>query len=118
MFLNGILLDITDYTATNGTTVVLTDAADANDEVVIIALDSFAIAELLRVTNVSASAGNNTLTVGANSGIGIGVAVPTTKLDVGGTIRLRNDTRQVAAALKLPLKQVLAQPSKVLNTSL
>jgi len=63
VFVNGILLDITDYTANDSSTVVLTEAADVNDEVVIIALDSFAIAEILRVTNISASAPNNSLQI-------------------------------------------------------
>lgn len=61
VFVNGVLLDITDYTANDSSTVVLTEAADVGDEVVAIALDSFAIAELLRVNDVSASAPTNLL---------------------------------------------------------
>jgi hypothetical protein len=72
VFLNGILLDITDYTANDGTTVVLADPADLNDEVVIIALDSFAIAEILRVTNVSASAPNNSIVVHSSGAVLVG----------------------------------------------
>ena len=47
VFMNGVLLDITDYTASNGTTVVLGAGASAGDEIVTVALDSFNIANLL-----------------------------------------------------------------------
>jgi hypothetical protein len=66
VFVNGVLIAPSDYTANDESTVTLTVAASANDEIVIIALDSFAIQELLRVTSVSASAADDSLTIGAN----------------------------------------------------
>ena len=71
VFMNGILLDVSDYAAADGSTVVLTAAAAANDEIVTIALDSFNIAELLRVTNISASASTNAITLDADSAVNI-----------------------------------------------
>lgn len=45
VFLNGASLDSTDYTATNGTSVVLSVATSLNDEVVIVAFKSFTVAD-------------------------------------------------------------------------
>lgn len=45
LFVNGSSLDSTDYTATNGTSVVLTVAAALNDEVVVVAFKSFTVAD-------------------------------------------------------------------------
>lgn len=65
VFLNGSSLDSTDYTATNGTSVVLSVAASLNDEVVIVAFKSFTVADtytqsaadakFLNKTNITAS---------------------------------------------------------------
>lgn len=89
VFMNGVLLDITDYTASNGTTVVLGAGASAGDEIVTVALDSFNIANLLRVVAASASAGIGAITVDANSNVGMGTGSPTGRLharaDAGGS---------------------------------
>jgi len=45
VFVNGVSLDSTDYTATNGTSVVLGVAARVNDEVVVVAFKSFTVAD-------------------------------------------------------------------------
>jgi hypothetical protein len=45
VFLNGVALDSTDYTASTGTSVVLGTAAALNDELVIIAFKSFTVAD-------------------------------------------------------------------------
>lgn len=45
VFLNGASLDSTDYTATNGTSVVLGSAAALNDELVVVAFKSFTVAD-------------------------------------------------------------------------
>jgi len=71
VFMNGIMLDSGDYTANNESTVVLATGAAANDEVTTIAYDSFAISEVLRVLNISASASNNALTLGADNTLSI-----------------------------------------------
>ena len=71
VFMNGIMLDSGDYTANDESTVVLATGAAANDEVTTIAYDSFAISEVLRVMNISASASNNALTLGADNTLSI-----------------------------------------------
>ncbi len=45
VFLNGVALDSTDYTASTGTSIVLGTAAALNDELVIIAFKSFTVAD-------------------------------------------------------------------------
>ena len=45
VFQNGVLLGSADYTATNGTSVVLAQAASANDIIVIIAYDIFSVSD-------------------------------------------------------------------------
>lgn len=63
VFMNGVLLALTDYVANNETTVVLNVGASAGDEIVIVAYDSFAISEVLRVLNLSASAPDDSITL-------------------------------------------------------
>lgn len=82
VFLNGVMLDSGDYTANDESTVVLGSGAAANDEVTTIAYDSFAISEVLRVLNISASAPDDTLTLSANGKVGVGVASPPQRLTV------------------------------------
>ena len=71
VFMNGIMLDSGDYTANDESTVVLGAGAAANDEVTTIAYDSFAISEVLRVLNISASASNDALTLGADNTLSV-----------------------------------------------
>lgn len=88
VFMNGVLLDQTDFTGSDGSTVSLSTGARAGDEIVVIKLDSFAIAELLRVTNISASAPDDALTLGSSGELGLGTTSPAggaTHLAVGGT---------------------------------
>jgi len=85
--MNGVMLDLTDYTANDESTVVLSAGARAGDEIVIIAYDSFAISEVLRVLNISASFPDDGLTLDANGNLGIG-KTPSFNLDVDGTIRI------------------------------
>jgi hypothetical protein len=56
VFVNGASLDSTDYTATNGTSVVLGSAASLNDEVVIVAFKSFTVADTYTQSQVDAFA--------------------------------------------------------------
>lgn len=69
VFMNGVLLALTDYVANDESTVVLSVGASAGDEIVIVAYDSFAISEVLRVLNISASAPDDALTITAGGGI-------------------------------------------------
>jgi hypothetical protein len=82
VFMNGIMLDSGDYTANNESTVVLATGAAASDEVTTIAYDSFAISEVLRVLNISASALNDAVTIAANRRVGLGVSQPLEALHV------------------------------------
>jgi hypothetical protein len=65
VFVNGVSLDSTDYTATNGTSVVLASGASLNDEVVIVAFKSFTVADTYTKGEVDAFAvkltGNQTV---------------------------------------------------------
>ena len=56
VFVNGVSLDSTDYTATNGTSVVLASGAALNDEVVIVAFKSFTVADTYTKGEVDAFA--------------------------------------------------------------
>ena len=76
VFMNGILLDSGDYTANDQSTVVLGAGAAVNDEITTVAYDSFAISEVLRVMDISASASTNALSIDANN-----------KLTVNGPIK-------------------------------
>ena len=84
VYMNGVLLDITDYSASDTVNVVLSVGASAGDEIVTIALDSFAIAELLRVTQISASSPDDSIVINASGNIGLGTATPTQRLDLEG----------------------------------
>lgn len=69
VFMNGVLLAPSDFTANNESTVVLTVGASAGDEISVVAYDSFAISEFLRVLSISASANTNSFEVKADSAI-------------------------------------------------
>ena len=109
---NGVTLDTSEYTASNGTSIVLTVAAGTGDIIDIIAFKSFTVADALSavsggtvngpvtVTGALTANGNvtlgdattDTLTVGvtgivknASGNVGIGTASPAAKLDVRGS---------------------------------
>ena len=104
VFHNGVrLVDGTDYTATNGTSLTLTTAAQNGDEVVVISYATFQTSD-----TVSASAGgtfsnavtvNGNLTVdtntlfvdAANNRVGVGSSSPATRLDVAQVSRYTFD---------------------------
>ena len=70
MFVNGILLELTeDYTATNGANVILTSAASTND--------------LLQIYSYAIGSSNN-ITIAANNNIGIGNTNPAHLFSVDG----------------------------------
>ena len=52
IFLNGVRLDQTDYTATNGTSVVLGSGATTSDELVVLAYNTVQLADVLLVLEV------------------------------------------------------------------
>lgn len=62
VFLNGVALDPADYTATNGTSVVLASGAALNDEVNIFAFGAFNVADTVAASTGGTFSGNITAT--------------------------------------------------------
>jgi hypothetical protein len=95
VFHNGVrLVEGTDFTAANGTSLTLNSAAQSGDEVVVVSYATFQVAD-----TVSKSAGGTfdndlgvtgSLTVSAN--VGIGTDTPAVPLDVNGRIRTDGGT--------------------------
>lgn len=105
--LNGVVLeDGTDYTATNGTSVVLASGAALNDEVNIVAFKSFTTADMVSATNGGTFANNitvsgdltvdtNTLFVDASAdAVGIGTTSPA----ISGTPAVTLQTKGTSSA--------------------
>ena len=108
--LNGVVMENgTDYTATSGTSIVLTDAAALDDELNIIAFKSFTTADMVSASTGGTFNGNvavngdltvdtNTLYVGsANNRVGIGTSSPSRQFHVSGSgantrLRVENTT--------------------------
>ncbi len=114
--MNGVVLDPVDFTATNGTSVVLDSGATVGDQINIYAFKSFTTADMVSKTAGGTFSGavgfsggitgdvsfdTNTLHVDStNNRVGIGTTSPNTKLDIVGsstngsgivdTLRLRN----------------------------
>ena len=75
VYLNGVkLVNTTDFTATNGTSVVLTTGATVGDNVEIIAYETFSVANALTAGN-NLSDLNNAATARTNLGLAIGTDV-------------------------------------------
>jgi hypothetical protein len=96
--LNGVVLDNGgDYTATNGTSVVLTSGAAAGDLLQVIAFKSFTVADMVPASTGGTFSGNvavngnltvdtNTLFVdAASNNVGIGTNSPSTRLTVSSS---------------------------------
>ena len=68
VFHNGVrLVDGTDYTATNGTSITLTNAAQNGDEVVVISYPSFQTSDTVSAANGGTFAGNHAQAIGRDS---------------------------------------------------
>lgn len=65
VYLNGVRLDQTDYTATSGTSIVLASAAALNDELNIVAFGTFSVASINGVDIINGTVSANKLAAGA-----------------------------------------------------
>ena len=101
VFFNGAKLDSTEYTATNGTSIVLNDPAAANDVIEIIAYATVGIADFdkttrRRKTNVTAGAGQTVFNVdyrlSDDNGRYVDVYINGAKLDTSEYIALDGST--------------------------
>ncbi len=73
VYLNGVRLDQTDYTASSGTSIVLGSAAALNDELNIVAFGTFSVASINGVDLINGTVSANKLAAGAAaSNIGTG----------------------------------------------
>ena len=103
VYLNGVhLVDVTDYTATNGSDVVLASGASVNDIVEVVAYSTFEVlnqtltgtttVDVLNVTGAFTSLGiddnatSTAMTLSSGGNVGIGATATGTKLDVLATV--------------------------------
>jgi hypothetical protein len=106
VMLNGVVLDPSDYTATNGTSVVLASGAALNDVLNIYAFTSFSVADTVPASTGGTFSANvavtgdltvdtNTLYVDSSSNyVGISTSSPQNELDVRGTVEIGNGSTQ------------------------
>jgi len=105
VFLNGVSLDQTEYTATSGTSVVLGAGAALNDELVIVAFKSFVTADMVPASTggtyagavrfVAGSASVPSISVSGDTNTGIFFpAADTVAIGTGGTEALRVNSSQ------------------------
>lgn len=104
--MNGVVLDPADFTATNGTSVVLDSGATVGDQINIYAFKSFTTADMVSKTAGGTFSGavgfgggitgdvafdTDTLVVDStNNRIGVGEDVPLKELSVVGTVRIQS----------------------------
>lgn len=114
VFLNGVSLDQTEYTATSGTSVVLGAGAALNDELVIVAFKSFVTADMVPASTGGTYAGAVRFAAGSASVPSISVdgdtntgiffpAADTVAIGTGGTEALRvNSSQNVGIGTSTP----------------
>jgi len=102
VFLNGVLLDPnSDYTATTGTSIVLTSGASAGDLLEVIAFDSFSVFSgtfggdvtvngAFTSQGIDDNASSNAITINSGGNVGIGTATPSVPLQVNGSSQFGN----------------------------
>ncbi len=78
---NGVrLVDGTDFTATNSTSIALTVAAVSGDQVVVVSFASYQVA----LSGIDDQSNATAITIDSDENVGIGTANPTAKLNVAG----------------------------------
>jgi len=102
VYLNGVhLLNGTDYTATNGSDVVLTTGAAAGDVLEVVSYTAFEAANVTGATDftvtgsftsrgIDDNASSTAITIDGSQNVGIGTASPSAELDTLGVIRTSN----------------------------
>ena len=107
---NGIVLEnVSEYTATNGTSIVLATGATVGSEVNIIAFEDLAISGVMPTTGGTFSGdvtfGSDVTTSGK---VGVGTNSPTADLTVAGSTTIANDQGYFAANLTEASNQMMA----------
>jgi hypothetical protein len=92
VFFNGVLLSAVDYTAANGADIVLATGASAGDLLMVATLDSFNIANLLRVTSIDASASDNVLSVDSSDNVVVSGGLSVAEIVAAGTLGVTGAT--------------------------
>ena len=95
VFLNGVKLDASDFTATSGTSVVLGSGATASDELVIIAFKSFEVADTVPASTGGTFSGNITIPTGTAPGH----AVTKAQLDASGVSGITSSANGTAISI-------------------
>lgn len=116
VFHNGIrLVDGTDYTATNGTSITLTNAAQDGDEVVVISYATFQTSDTVSAANGGTFAGNveHTGTLTASSDLNAGTIKDATGTNTAMTI----NSDGVVTKGVLPAWRVSLSPAVTFTTS-
>jgi hypothetical protein len=131
VFLNGVSLDQTEYTATSGTSVVLGAGAALNDELVIVAFKSFVTADMVPASTGGTYAGAVRFAAGSASVPSISVsgdtntgifypAADTVAIGTGGTEALRVNSSQTLTFVRSTLASyqwTAWNPSDILGTT-
>ena len=92
VFQNGVrLVDGTDYTATNGTTITLTVAAQNGDNVVVISQASYQVA----LSGIDDQSNATAITIDSNENVNIGGSPASDKLSVNGSVSVNDSTYSV-----------------------
>jgi len=92
IYLNGILLDDADYTASNGTSVVLSTAAAAND---LLTVEAFVVSSTFELSNDATPQLGGTLDLNGNDITGTGDINTTGNLTISGNLTVNGTTTTV-----------------------
>ena len=91
VYLNGVLLDPADYTATSKTSVVLDSGATVSDIVEIVVYDTFSVFNGTFTGDLTVD-GDTLFVDSTNNRVGVANASPSTALDVTGAVTIRDAT--------------------------